>query len=295
MRRCQRLISNIHWPILLHPSKGSEAVTGSDGFVQSMDQLHRCSVVIFALTACVPLHETIDCRRASLQTEYESLIAATQDFPGVEDHNPEPVTAVQFSPTTPPAHLPERSILDKSDGLIRTRIDLPSDQSPDQSFAQPLDVWHAPLSPATLANIKPSDAAADIKTKLAFDLRLSEKLIKIVIPATYFIWPESRAFVQPVAIQFIYNCGLNCSPSAYSGDGLLYMDIETSQVSLRAMQLTSLRDQRFSGRLDFSLNHCEQKLPVRPSSNQSQWFLADLASLMQIMLMRFLGIFRLSD
>jgi hypothetical protein len=36
------------------------------------------------------------------------------------------------------------------------------------------------------------------------------------------------------------------------------MDIETGQVSLRAMQLTSLRDQQFSGRLDFSLNHRQQ-------------------------------------
>lgn len=231
---------------------------GSDGFAQSMCRMYRCSVVIIALTACVPLHETMDYRRASLQTEYESLIAAIQNFPWAEAHNPGPVTAVQFAPTTPPAHLPERSILDKSDGLIRMRIDLPSDQSFDQSFAQPLDIWHAPLSPAALANIKPSDAAADIKTKLAFDLRLSNKLIEIVTPAAYFIWPESGAFVQPVAIQFIYSCGLNCSPSAYSGDGLLHMDIETGQASLRAMQLTSLRDQQFSGRLDFNLNHRQQ-------------------------------------
>jgi hypothetical protein len=106
--------------------------------------------------------------------------------------------------------------------------------------------------------MKPSDAAADIKAKLAFDLRLSDKLIEIVTPAAYFIWPESGAFVQPVAIQFIYNCGLNCSPSAYSVDGLLHMDTKTGQASLRAMQLTSLRDQRFSGRLDFSLNHRQQ-------------------------------------
>jgi hypothetical protein len=179
-----------------------------------------------------------------------------------EAHNPGPVTAVQFAPTTPPAHLPERSMLDKSNGLIRMLIDLPSDQSSsqsfDQSFAQPLDVWHAPLSPAAPANIKPSDAAADIKTKLAFDLRSSDKLIEIVTPAAYFIWPESGAFVQPVAIQFIYNCGLNYSPSAYSGAGLLHVDIETGQASLRAMQLTSLRAHRFSGRLDFSLNHRQQ-------------------------------------
>jgi hypothetical protein len=67
--------------ILLHHSKGSEAVMGSDGFAQSMCQMYRCSVVIIALTACVPLHETMDYRRASLQTEYESLIAAMQNFP----------------------------------------------------------------------------------------------------------------------------------------------------------------------------------------------------------------------
>ena len=36
------------------------------------------------------------------------------------------------------------------------------------------------------------------------------------------------------------------------------MDIETGQASLRAMQLTSLCDQRFSGWLDFSLNHRQQ-------------------------------------
>jgi hypothetical protein len=84
MRRCQRLISNIHWLILLHHSEGSEAVMGSDGFAQSMCRMYRCSVVIFALTACVPLHETIDYRRASLQTEYESLVTAMQNFPGVD-------------------------------------------------------------------------------------------------------------------------------------------------------------------------------------------------------------------
>ena len=165
----------------------------SDGSAQSMCHMYRCSVVIIALTACVPLHETTDYRRASLQTEYENLIAAMQNFPWTEAHNSRPVTAVQFSPTTPPAHLPERNMLDKSDGLGRMRIDLPSDQSSSQSFDQlftkPLDVWHAPLSPAALANIKPSDAAADIKTKLAFDLQLSDKLIEIVTPAAYFIGP----------------------------------------------------------------------------------------------------------
>ena len=85
---------------------------GSDGFAQSMCRTHRCSVVIIALTACVPLHETMDYRRASLQTEHESLIAAIQNFPWAEVHNPGPVTAVQFSSTTPPAHPPERSMLD---------------------------------------------------------------------------------------------------------------------------------------------------------------------------------------
>ena len=55
---------------------------GSDRFAQSMCQMYRCSVVIIALRACVPLHETMDYRRASLQTEYESLIAAMQNFHG---------------------------------------------------------------------------------------------------------------------------------------------------------------------------------------------------------------------
>ena len=36
------------------------------------------------------------------------------------------------------------------------------------------------------------------------------------------------------------------------------MDIETGWASLRAMRLTSLVDRRFSGRLDFSLNHRQQ-------------------------------------
>ena len=117
---------------------------GSDRSAQNMCQMYRCSVVIIALTACVPLDEAMDYRRASLQTKYESRIAAVQNFPSAEAHNPGPVSAVQFAPTTPPAHLTERSMLDKSNGLIRMRIDLPSDQSSsqsfDQSFAQPLDV-----------------------------------------------------------------------------------------------------------------------------------------------------------
>ena len=117
---------------------------GSDGFAQSMCQTYRCSLVIIALTASVPLYETIDYRRASLQTDYESLIATMQNFPWAKAHNPGRVTAVQFSPASSPAPLPERSILEKNDGLIRMRIDLLSNQSPnqsfDQSFAQPLDV-----------------------------------------------------------------------------------------------------------------------------------------------------------
>ena len=67
------------------------------------------------------------------------------------------------------------------------RINMPSNQSPDQSSAQPLDVWHAPLSTAELANIKPSTAVANIKPKLAFDLRLSENLVEIVNPLAYFL------------------------------------------------------------------------------------------------------------
>jgi hypothetical protein len=105
---------------------------GSDGFAESMCRMYRCSLVIITLTACVPLHETMDYRRASLQTEYESLVTAMQNFPGAEAHNPGPVTAVQFSPASPPATLPERSILEKNDGLTRMRIDLLSNQSFDQ-------------------------------------------------------------------------------------------------------------------------------------------------------------------
>jgi hypothetical protein len=214
---------------------------GSGGFAQNMCQIYRCSVVIIALTACVPLHETIDYRRASLQTEYESLIAAMQNFPWAEEHNPGLATAVQFSSATPPAHMPERSISQKTNGLIRMRMDL----LPDQSF----DAWHTSL---------PANAAADIKIGPAFDLQLNDKLVEIITPAAHFIWPESGAFVQPVAIQFIYNCGFDCSPAAYPGDGLLHMDMETGRASVRAMELTSLRDQRFVGQLDFSLNHRQQ-------------------------------------
>ena len=64
--------------------------------------------------------------------------------------------------------------------------------------------------------------------------------------------------MQPVAIQFIFNFGFNCSPAAFSGDGLLHMDMETGRASFRAIELTSLRNQRFSGRLDFSLNDRQQ-------------------------------------
>jgi hypothetical protein len=93
------------------------------------------------------------------------------------------------------------------------------------------------------------------------------------------------------------------------------MDIETGQASLRAMQLTSLRDQRFSGRLDFSLNHRQQNRFIDQDaqlvfrfndSQQNIWrakvagaasiqskpaVLADLGPLIQIVLMRFLSIF----
>ena len=129
------------------------------------------------------------------------------------------------------------------------RIDLSANLAPDQS----LDVWHASL---------PLNAAADIKTELAFDLQLNDKLVEIVTPAVHFIWPESGAFLKPVAIQFIYNCGFNCSPSAYSREGLLHMNMETWRASARAMELTSLRDQRFSDRLDFSLDDRQQHRPI---------------------------------
>ena len=63
---------------------------GSDGSSQNMCQMYRCSMVIIALTAYIPPHETMDYRRASLQTEYKSLIAAVQNFPSAEAHNPGP-------------------------------------------------------------------------------------------------------------------------------------------------------------------------------------------------------------
>jgi hypothetical protein len=44
--------------------------------------MYRCSVVNIALTACVQLHETFDCRRESLHTKYESLVTAMKNFPG---------------------------------------------------------------------------------------------------------------------------------------------------------------------------------------------------------------------
>ena len=97
------------------------------------------------------------------------------------------------------------------------------------------------------------------------------------------------------------------------------MDIETGRALVRVMGLNSLRDQRFSSRLDFSLNHRKQnrftnedaqlifhfdngqkniwqrESPVQPASHQSHWLLAYLAPLIQIVLMRFLGIFRLIE
>jgi hypothetical protein len=102
--------------------------------------------------------------------------------------------------------------------------------------------------------MKPSNAVSDIKTELAFDLRLSHKMIKIGTPAAYFIWPEGDAFVQLVAIKFIYNCGFNCSSAAYSAEGLLHMDMHTGHASLPGMALTTFYNQWFSGLSDFSLN-----------------------------------------
>ena len=104
----------------------------------------------------------------------------------------------------------------------------------------------------------PPNAAVDIKTELAFGLQFYFKLVKIVTPAVHFIWPESGAFVKPVTIQFICNWSFNCSPASYSSEGPLRMNMETWRASVRAIERTSLSDQRFSGRLDFSLKDRQQ-------------------------------------
>jgi hypothetical protein len=62
----------------------------------------------------------------------------------------------------------------KTDSLISMRIDLSANLAPDQS----LDVWHASLPP---------NAAADIKTELAFDLQLNDKLVEIDPPGAFYL------------------------------------------------------------------------------------------------------------
>ena len=119
---------------------------GSDRFGQSMCQIYRCSLVIIALATCFTLLETVDHRRASLQAEYESLTTTMQNFPWAEDHNPGSVTAVQFSPATPPAHLPEPRILEKSDGLIRMRITCYPTSHPHSLSTFSTHAYHPPRS-----------------------------------------------------------------------------------------------------------------------------------------------------
>lgn len=104
----------------------------------------------------------------------------------------------------------------------------------------------------------PLEAAADITAELLFGLQLDDKLVEIVTPSAYFIWPESGAFVKPVTIRFVNNCGFYCLPAAYFGDGQLHMDMKIGRASVRAMELTNRRDQPFSSRSAFSLNDRQQ-------------------------------------
>ena len=81
---------------------------------------------------------------------------------------------------------PSAAFQKNTDSFTSMRIDLSANLAPNLAPDHSFDVWHASLPP---------NAAADIKTELAFDLQLYDKLVEIVTPAVHFIWPESGAFV----------------------------------------------------------------------------------------------------
>ena len=92
----------------------------------------------------------------------------------------------------------------------------------------------------------------DIITQVNSRLFATDKRITILTPADPFFWPQIGSLIQPVVIQLHYFCGIDCTSTPYSGDGLLQVDFDTNQAHIGNMALTGLNNSQLIGQLNFN-------------------------------------------
>ena len=93
----------------------------------------------------------------------------------------------------------------------------------------------------------------------------TDKQVLILTPADPFFWPQIGSLIQPVVIQLHYFCGIDCTSTPYSGDGLLHVDFDTSQPHIRNMALTSLNNSQLIGQLNFNLERLSKNSFLTPT------------------------------
>ena len=101
----------------------------------------------------------------------------------------------------------------KNDLLTKMEISLGTDQT--------ISIWQF-YPPATTAEQMHSQTTRhDIIMQANNRLFTTDKQVLILTPADPFFWPQIGSLIQPVVIKLHDFCGINCSLTPCSGDGLL--------------------------------------------------------------------------
>ena len=107
--------------------------------------------------------------------------------------------------------------------------------------------------PATTAEQMHSQTTRhDIIMQVNNRLFTTDKRVTSLTTAEPFFWPQIGSLIQPVVIQLHYFCGIDCTSTPYSGDGLLQVDFDTNQAHIGNMALNGLNNSQLIGQLNFS-------------------------------------------
>ena len=129
-----------------------------------------------------------------------------------------------------------------------------------------ISIWQFYPTTTTAEQMHSQTTRQDFTLQVNNRLFATDKRVTILTPADPFFWPEIESLIQPVVIQLHYFCGIDCTSTRYSGDGLLQFDFDTNQAHIRNMALTSLNNSQLIGQLNFNLKRLSKNSFLDPKA-----------------------------
>ena len=131
---------------------------------------------------------------------------------------------------------------------------------------QTISIWQFYPLAKTAEQMHSQTTRHDIIMQVNNSLFTTDKRVTILTPAEPFFWPQIGSLIQPVVIQLHYFCGIDCTSTPFSGDGLLQVDFDTNQAHIRNMALTSLNNSQLIGLLNFNLERLSKNSFLDPNA-----------------------------